>query len=67
MLNHEHIFYNTVFDEIKEDYDDDFHDELWTVILRTFFNIAVQKKMKNETNFSFSLRKYLAFYLWRSL
>uniref|UniRef100_A0A7N2MH93 EF-hand domain-containing protein n=1 Tax=Quercus lobata TaxID=97700 RepID=A0A7N2MH93_QUELO len=28
MLNHEHILYNTVFDESKEDYDDDFHDEL---------------------------------------
>ncbi|XP_059427722.1 uncharacterized protein LOC132192343 [Corylus avellana] len=28
MLNHENIFYSTVYDENNEDYDEDFHDEL---------------------------------------
>jgi hypothetical protein len=28
MLNHEDIFYSTVYDENNEDYDEDFHDEL---------------------------------------
>ena len=35
MLNHEDIFYSTVYDENNEDYDEDFHDELWAVIPRT--------------------------------
>ncbi|KAG2701415.1 hypothetical protein I3760_06G043700 [Carya illinoinensis] len=28
MLNHDHIFYNTVYDESNEDLDEDYHDEL---------------------------------------
>lgn len=32
MLNHEYIFYSTVYDASHEDDDDDdFHDELWSL------------------------------------
>ena len=28
MMNHEYIFYSTVYDDNDEDFDEDYHDEL---------------------------------------